>query len=215
MIIAVDGPSASGKGSVSRRLAAHFGLPYLDTGLLYRAVARDMLDQGLPLDDEDAAVRAAKSLNLNGLDDPRLRERRMGEAASQIAASPAVREALLEVQRDFARRPDGAVLDGRDIGTVVCPEADVKLYITASPEERAHRRHRELHERGEHVDEDEIYQDILKRDRRDRERSAAPLRKADDAHLLDTTNLDIEQAFKAALGLINAACAPGGSGNGS
>jgi len=215
MIIAVDGPSASGKGSVSRRLAAHFGLPYLDTGLLYRAVARDMLDQGLPLDDEDAAVRAAKSLNLNGLDDPRLRERRMGEAASQIAASPAVREALLEVQRDFARRPDGAVLDGRDIGTVVCPEADVKLYIIASPEERAHRRHRELHERGEHVDEDEIYQDILKRDRRDRERSAAPLRKADDAHLLDTTNLDIEQAFKAALGLINAACAPGGSGNGS
>jgi len=215
MIIAVDGPSASGKGSVSRRLAAHFGLPYLDTGLLYRAVARDMLDQGLPLDDEDAAVRAAKSLNLNGLDDPRLRERRMGEAASQIAASPAVREALLEVQRDFARRPDGAVLDGRDIGTVVCPEADVKLYVTASPEERAHRRHRELHERGEHVDEDEIYQDILKRDRRDRERSAAPLRKADDAHLLDTTNLDIEQAFKAALGLINAACAPGGSGNGS
>jgi len=215
MIIAVDGPSASGKGSVSRRLAAHFGLPYLDTGLLYRAVARDMLDQGLPLDDEDAAVRAAKSLNLNGLDDPRLRERRMGEAASQIAASPAVREALLEVQRDFACRPDGAVLDGRDIGTVVCPEADVKLYITASPEERAHRRHRELHERGEHVDEDEIYQDILKRDRRDRERSAAPLRKADDAHLLDTTNLDIEQAFKAALGLINAACAPGGSGNGS
>ena len=124
MIIAVDGPSASGKGSISRRLAAHFGLPYLDTGLLYRAVARDMLDQGLPLDDEDAAVRAAKSLDLSGLDDPRLRERRMGEAASQVAASPAVREALLELQRDFAHQPGGAVLDGRDIGTVVCPAAD-------------------------------------------------------------------------------------------
>jgi cytidylate kinase len=209
MIIAVDGPSASGKGSVSRRLAAHFGLPYLDTGLLYRAVARDMLDQGLPLDDEDAAVRAAKSLDLNGLDDPRLRERRMGEAASRVAASGAVRAALLELQRDFAQRPGGAVLDGRDIGTVVCPDADAKLYISASPEERARRRFAELRERGEQVDQEEIYQDILKRDRRDQERSAAPLRKADDAHLLDTTNLDIEQAFKAALGLINAARAPG------
>jgi cytidylate kinase len=215
MIVAVDGPSASGKGSVSRRLAAHFGLPYLDTGLLYRAVARDMLDQGMPLDDEDAAVRAAKSLDLNGLDDPRLRERRMGEAASQVAAFPPVREALLELQREFAHQPRGALLDGRDIGTVVCPQADVKLYVSASPEARAHRRYLELRERGEHVDENEIYQDILKRDRRDQERTAAPLRKADDAHLLDTTNLDIEQAFKAALGMINAARAPGRSEEGS
>jgi cytidylate kinase len=215
MIIAVDGPSASGKGSVSRRLAAHFGLPYLDTGLLYRAVARDMLDAGLPLDDEDAAVRAAKSLDLNGLDDQRLRERRMGEAASRVAASGAVRAALLELQRDFAQRPGGALLDGRDIGTVVCPDADAKLYISASPEERARRRFMELRERGEQVDQEEIYQDILKRDRRDQERSAAPLRKADDAHLLDTTNLDIEQAFKAALGLINAALTPERSADGS
>jgi CMP/dCMP kinase len=211
MIIAVDGPSASGKGSVSRRLATHFGLPYLDTGLLYRAVARDMLDQGLPLDDDNAALRAAKSLDLSGLDDPRLRERRMGEAASQVAALPAVREALLELQRDFAHQPGGAVLDGRDISTVVCPEADVKLYVSASARQRAHRRFLELRERGDRVDEDEIYQDILKRDRRDQERSAAPLRKSDDAHLLDTTNLGIEQAFKAALGLINAARTAGRS----
>ncbi len=215
MIIAVDGPSASGKGSVSRRIAAHFGLSYLDTGLLYRAVARDMLDQGLPLDDDAAALRAAKSLNLNGLDDPRLRERRMGEAASQVASAPTVREALLDLQRDFARQDGGAVLDGRDIGTVVCPDADVKLYITASPQARAHRRYLELRERGEHVDEAEIYKDILKRDRRDQKRSAAPLRKAEDALLLDTTNLDIDQAFKAALGLINAARAPRRSGQGS
>ena len=208
MIIAVDGPSASGKGSVSRRLADHFGLPYLDTGLLYRAVARDMLDHGLPLDDETAAVHAARALRLDGLDDPRLRERRMGEAASRVAAFDGVREALLALQYDFARQPGGAVLDGRDIGTVVCPGADVKLYITASAEARARRRFLELHERGEDVAEEEIHQDILKRDRRDQERSAAPLRKADDAHLLDTTNLDIDQAFKAALGLMNAARSP-------
>ena len=130
MIIAVDGPSASGKGSVSRGWRAHFGLHYLDTGLLYRAVARDMLDQGLSLDDEESAVRVAKSLDLQGLDDPRLRERRMGEAASRIAAFPGCVRRVAGVQQDFASRPGGAVLDGRDIGTVVCPDADVKLYIT-------------------------------------------------------------------------------------
>lgn len=208
MIIAVDGPSASGKGSISRRLAAHFGLPYLDTGVLYRAVARDMIDQGLPLDDAEAAARAARNVNLQALDDARLRERYMGEAASRVAALPDVRQALLEVQREFAHRSGGAVLDGRDIGTVVCPDAEVKLYITASAEARARRRFEELRARGEDVDAEEIHQDILKRDRRDQERSTAPLRKADDAHLLDTTNLDIEQAFKAALGLINAAHVP-------
>ncbi|MFP3921593.1 MAG: (d)CMP kinase [Dichotomicrobium sp.] len=208
MIIAVDGPSASGKGSVSRRLAAHFGLPYLDTGVLYRAVARDMIDQGLPLDDAEAAARAARNVNLQALDDARLRERYMGEAASRVAALPDVRQALLEVQRAFAHRSGGAVLDGRDIGTVVCPDADVKLYITASAEARAQRRFEELRALGEDVEAEEVHQDILKRDRRDQERSTAPLRKADDAHLLDTTNLDIEQAFKAALGLINAAHVP-------
>jgi len=205
MIIAVDGPSASGKGSVSRRIAAHYGLSYLDTGVLYRAVARDMLDQGLPLDDEAAAVRVARNLDFGRLDDARLRERRMGEAASKVAALAGVRQALLEVQREFAGQPGGAVLDGRDIGTVVCPDADAKLYITASAEARAHRRFLELCASGESVEESQVYQDILDRDRRDQERTTAPLRKADDAHLLDTTKLDIEQAFKAALGMIDAA----------
>jgi len=205
MIIAVDGPSASGKGSVSRRIAAYYGLAYLDTGVLYRAVARDMLDQGLPLDDETAAVRVARNLDFDRLDEARLRERRMGEAASKVAALAGVRQALLEMQREFAAQPGGAVLDGRDIGTVVCPEADAKLYITASVEERAHRRFLELRAGGETVEELQVYQDILDRDRRDQERITAPLRKADDAHLLDTTKLDIEQAFEAALGLINAA----------
>jgi len=187
MIIAVDGPSASGKGSVSRRLADHFGLSYLDTGLLYRAVGKKALDQGRGTLDPGVAELVARELT-------------------------PVRDALLALQRDFAHRSGGAVLDGRDIGTVVCPKAEVKLYITASPQARAHRRYLELRGRGEDVDEDQIYQDILKRDRRDQERSAAPLRKADDAHLLDTTNLDIEQAFKAALGLINAARASGQPG---
>lgn len=205
MIIAVDGPSASGKGSVSRRIAAYYGLPYLDTGVLYRAVARDMLDQGLPLHDEAAAVRVARNLDFDRLDEARLRERRMGEAASKVAALAGVRQALLEMQREFAAQPGGAVLDGRDIGTVVCPDADAKLYITASAEERAHRRFLELRAGGETVEESQVYQDILDRDRRDQERTTAPLRKADDAHLLDTTKLDIEQAFEAALGLINAA----------
>jgi len=205
MIIAVDGPSASGKGSVSRRLATHFGLLYLDTGVLYRAVAREMLDRGLPLEDEAMASQVARNLNVERIDQERLRERHMGDAASRVAASPAVRTALLEVQRAFARRPVGAVLDGRDIGTVVCPDADVKLFITASPEARARRRYVELRARGENVDERQVYHDILERDRRDQGRSTAPLCKAEDAHLLDTTNLDIDQAFNAALGLIDTA----------
>lgn len=205
MIIAVDGPSASGKGSVSRRVAAHYGLHYLDTGVLYRAVALEMLDNNLPLDDVQAAERIARNLDVDRIDQSRLRERGVGEAASRIAAFAEVREALLEVQRAFANRPGGSVLDGRDIGTVVCPHADAKLYITASAETRARRRFLELREAGAEVEEWQVYDDILQRDKRDRERATAPLRKADDAYLLDTTNLDIEQAFKAALGLIDAA----------
>jgi cytidylate kinase len=205
MIIAVDGPSASGKGSVSRRIAAHYGLAYLDTGLLYRAVARDMMAAGLALDDEHAATEAARSLRTDSLNDPRLRERRMGDAASRVAAFPGVRAALLDFQRQFAARSGGAVLDGRDIGTVVCPQADVKLYIVASAQERARRRYLELCGRGEPVREHDILMDIIARDRRDSERANAPSRRADDAHLLDTTKLDIEQVFKAAVELIESA----------
>jgi CMP/dCMP kinase len=202
MIIAIDGPAASGKGTLAKRLAAHFGLPHLDTGLLYRAVARALIDSGDPLADEDAATRAALALEPSSLDDPRLRGAPMGEAASIVSAFQPVRDALLAFQRGFAGQAAGAVLDGRDIGTVVCPLADVKLFITAAPEERARRRHLELLERGEIAEFTTILEDIRRRDERDRTRSTAPLRIADDALVLDTTNLDPEAAFRAALDLV-------------
>jgi CMP/dCMP kinase len=202
MIIAIDGPAASGKGTLAKRLAAHFGLPHLDTGLLYRAVARALIDSGDPLADEDAATRAALALEPSSLDDPRLRGAPMGEAASIVSAFQPVRDALLAFQRGFAGQAAGAVLDGRDIGTVVCPLADVKLFITAAPEERARRRHLELLERGEIAEFTTILEDIRRRDERDRTRSTAPLRIADDALVLDTTNLDPEAAFRAALALV-------------
>jgi CMP/dCMP kinase len=202
MIIAIDGPAASGKGTLAKRLAAHFGLPHLDTGLLYRAVARALIDSGDPLADEDAATRAALALEPSSLDDPRLRGAPMGEAASIVSAFQPVRDALLAFQRGFAGQAAGAVLDGRDIGTVVCPLADVKLFITAAPEERARRRHFELLERGEIAEFTTILEDIRRRDERDRTRSTAPLRIADDALVLDTTSLDPEAAFRAALDLV-------------
>ncbi|HEU4519328.1 MAG TPA: (d)CMP kinase [Microvirga sp.] len=202
MIIAIDGPAASGKGTLAKRLAAHFGLPHLDTGLLYRAVARALIDSGDPLADEDAATRAALALEPSSLDDPRLRGAPMGEAASIVSAFQPVRDALLAFQRGFAGQAAGAVLDGRDIGTVVCPLADVKLFITAAPEERARRRHLELLERGEIAEFTTILEDIRRRDERDRTRSTAPLRIADDALVLDTTSLDPEAAFRAALDLV-------------
>lgn len=202
MIIAIDGPAASGKGTLAKRLAAHFGLPHLDTGLLYRAVARALIDSGDPLANEDAATRAALALEPSSLDDPRLRGAPMGEAASIVSAFQPVRDALLAFQRGFAGQAAGAVLDGRDIGTVVCPLADVKLFITAAPEERARRRHLELLERGEIAEFTTILEDIRRRDERDRTRSTAPLRIADDALVLDTTNLDPEAAFRAALDLV-------------
>jgi cytidylate kinase len=205
MIIAIDGPAASGKGTLAKRLAAHYGLPHLDTGLLYRAVARALLDFDHRLDDEKAAVRAAQALDLGHLDDSRLRGREMGEAASVVAAIPAVRAALVDWQRGFAGRPEGAVLDGRDIGTVICPDADVKIFVTATAEERARRRFRELAGRGETTSLEAVLDDIRRRDARDSGRSAAPLRPADDARLLDTTNLDIDAAFRAAVALVDGA----------
>jgi cytidylate kinase len=205
MIIAIDGPAASGKGTLARRLATHYGLPHLDTGLLYRATAASLLQAERDLNDNEAAVAAARGLALTDFDEARLRGPRMGEAASVVAAIPEVRAALVHVQRDFAARPGGAVLDGRDIGTVIAPGADVKLFVIASPEVRAARRVIELRARGEEADEKEVLADLLRRDERDSRRTAAPLKAAPDAHLLDTTHLGIDAAFRAAVAIIEAA----------
>jgi cytidylate kinase len=202
MIIAIDGPAASGKGTLARRIAAHFGLAHLDTGLLYRAVARDVRNRGEALDDAAAAARAARCLDPATLDDPALRDPGLGEAASIVARIPQVRAAILAFQRDFAQRKGGAVLDGRDIGTVVCPDADVKLYVTAAPEIRAERRCREKVARGEGATFEAVLDDIQRRDRRDADREVSPMRPAADAFLLDTSNLDIEAAFDTAVGVI-------------
>jgi CMP/dCMP kinase len=205
MIIAIDGPAASGKGTLAKRVAAHYGLHHLDTGKLYRAIARDTLAAGGDPSDPKAALEAAQALDAKSLDDPDLRTPELGEAASLVARHPEVRKTLLAYQRAFARKNPGAVIDGRDIGTVVCPDADVKLFITATPEERARRRYREFKEDGIDVREGEVLADILARDARDKSRPVAPLRKAEDAVLLDTTNLAIDAAFRAAIGLIDAA----------
>lgn len=205
MIIAIDGPAASGKGTLGKRIAAHYSLIHLDTGKLYRAVARDTLAAGASPADEAAGLAAAEALDLGTLGDPFLMDDRLGEAASIVASHAAVREALLAYQRAFARRKPGVVLDGRDIGTVICPEADVKLFVTATPEERARRRFLELKTAGMAIGEAEVLADIRRRDERDKNRAAAPLRQAKDAYLLDTTNLDIDAAFKAAIALIDAA----------
>jgi cytidylate kinase len=202
LVIAIDGPAASGKGTLARRLAAHFGLPHLDTGLLYRATACALLDDGRPLDDIRAAVEAARGLALCDFDEARLRTRELGEAASVVAAIPQVRAALIDMQRGFAGRPQGAVLDGRDIGTVICPDAPVKIFVTASAEKRAQRRALELASRGEKVDYAAVLADVRKRDERDSGRSQAPLRKAEDAVALDTTDLDIEGAYRAACEIV-------------
>ena len=205
MIIAIDGPAASGKGTLGRRLAQHYGLGYLDSGALYRGVARDMIEAGADPHDAAAAERAARDLDPGSLDDDRLRQHGVSETASIVARFPGVRAVLLDQQRAFAGRDAGAVLDGRDIGTVVCPQADVKFFVIASDQERARRRHLELAAGGTEIGYDAILSDIRKRDARDRERAAAPLKPAADAHLLDTTNLDIEAAFIAAVELIDAA----------
>jgi cytidylate kinase len=201
-VIAIDGPAASGKGTLAKLIAASWGLPCLDTGLLYRAVARDVAARGYRLTDAWAALAAARSLDPATLDDPGLRSAGAGEAASIVASMPPVRAALLAYQRAFASQPGGAVLDGRDIGTVVCPQADAKIYVTARPQVRAWRRFVERRAQSEPVTFDAVLADIERRDARDASRESAPMRPAPDADLLETSDLDIEAAFEAAVGLI-------------
>ena len=204
MIIAIDGPAASGKGTIARQIASVYGLHHLDTGLLYRAVAKAMLDAGYPLDDARHAIEIAVRLDPSKYEENALKLQPITEAASVVAAIPQVRQALINYQREFAMRPPGAVLDGRDIGTVIAPGADVKLFVVASPEVRAARRLLELRARGETADEREVLADLLRRDERDSRRTAAPLKAAPDAHLLDTTHLGIDAAFRAAVDIIEA-----------
>lgn len=204
-IIAIDGPAAAGKGTLSRLIAAHYGFHHLDTGLTYRAVAKALLDAGLPLDDEAVAERTALDIELAGLDRSVLAQHHIGEAASKIAVMPSVRRALVAAQRKFAAKAPGTVLDGRDIGTVVCPDAPVKLYVTASPDVRARRRYDEIVAGGASADFDAVFADVRKRDERDMGRADSPLKPADDAHLLDTSEMSIDAAFRAACELIDAA----------
>lgn len=201
-MLAIDGPAASGKGTLARRLAAHFGLPHLDTGLLYRATARVLLDAGQPLDDALAAAAAAGELDPARFDEERLRGAEMGEAASVVAAFPQVRQALAAMQRRFAGQPGGAVLDGRDIGTVIAPAADAKLFVTATSEVRAKRRFAQLVGEGSRVSFEHVLTDILDRDARDSGRETAPLKQADDAVLLDTSDLSVAEAIARAIRLV-------------
>ncbi|MBB3931236.1 cytidylate kinase [Kaistia hirudinis] len=204
MIIAIDGPAAAGKGTLALRLAAHYGLNHLDTGLLYRAIGRKMADAGLDLDDPEAAGRVARELDPADLGHGDLRGREAGELASRVAVHPPVRSALVDFQRSFAARAPGAVLDGRDIGTAICPDADVKIFVTASAEVRARRRTDELAAKGRSVSYERILAEIRERDERDSVRASAPLRKADDAALLDTSDLGIDEAFAAAVAIVDA-----------
>jgi CMP/dCMP kinase len=204
MIIAIDGPAASGKGTLGKRLAHHYGYRHLDTGVIYRAVAKAMMDLGAELTDEARAVAVAMELDPEKFGDPVLKTQKVGDAASVVSAIPAVREALVNFQRHFADGPPGAVLDGRDIGTVICPHADVKIFVVADPKVRARRRTLEAEARGEDADEALVLADILKRDERDQNRAVAPLKAAADAYLLDNSQLDIEGGVRAAIDIIEA-----------
>ncbi|TRA98323.1 (d)CMP kinase [Rhizobium rhizogenes] len=203
--IAIDGPAAAGKGTLSRRIAEIYGFHHLDTGLTYRATAKALLDAGLPLDDEGVAEKVALELDLAGLDRSVLSRHDIGEAASKIAVMTPVRRALVKAQQRFAAREPGTVLDGRDIGTVVCPDAPVKLYVTASPDVRARRRYDEILTNGGEADYDAIFAEVRQRDERDMGRADSPLKPAEDAHLLDTSEMSIEAAFQAARAIIDAA----------
>jgi cytidylate kinase len=202
-VIAIDGPAGSGKSTIARRLARRLGFHFLDTGLLYRAVGRSVLERGLDPGDLDAARRAAEALEPEDVDETRLRGERIGQAASRVAAHAAVRDALLPFQRRLAAQPPGSVLAGRDIGTVVCPEAPIKIFITASVEERARRRFEELRLRGDRPIHARVLAEVVERDRRDEDRAVAPLRVADGAWVLDTTELDADAAFKAAAAAVD------------
>ena len=204
-IIAIDGPAASGKGTISRRLAKELKFHHLDTGLTYRGVAKMLLDQNLPLDDVTLAEQAARELDLGTMDGNILSAHDIGNAASKVAVIPSVRKILVDAQRAFSAKTPGTVLDGRDIGTVVCPNADVKIYVTAKAETRADRRFKEAQSKGGNQSYAEILADIKARDERDSGRKDSPMRQADDAHLLDTSKMDIETAFTAAKALVDAA----------
>ena len=204
MIIAIDGPAASGKGTLGKRLAHHYGYRHLDTGVIYRAVAKALLDAGADLTDEALAVAAAMELDPEKFGNPVLKGQAIGEAASVVSSIPRVREVLVDFQRHFAVGPPGAVLDGRDIGTVICPDADVKIFVVADPRVRARRRTLEARARGEDADEAMVLADILRRDERDQNRATAPLKPAPDAHLLDNSQLDIEGGVRAAIDIVEA-----------
>jgi cytidylate kinase len=204
VIIAIDGPAASGKGTLAKRLAQHYQLRHLDSGLIYRAVAKTLLDGGHAPDDHARAVAAAQALDPARFDDPALKTQAVGDAASLVSAIPQVRAALVDFQRRFGRTPPGAVVDGRDIGTVIFPDADVKIYVEATAQVRAARRLAELQAAGTAVDAADVLADIQRRDERDSTRAAAPLKRAPDAYLLDTTHLDIDPAFRAAVDIIEA-----------
>ena len=204
MIIAIDGPAASGKGTLGKRLAGHYGLRHLDTGLIYRAVAKALLDAGHSPEDRARARVAAEALDPSRFNEAALKAQTVGEAASLVSAIPEVRSVVLAFQRDFGSTAPGAVLDGRDIGTVIFPDADVKIFVTASPQVRARRRAAEIEQAGDHIDEAEVLADIRRRDERDSTRPVAPLKAAPDAYLLDTTHLDIDAAFRAAVDIVEA-----------
>lgn len=204
MIIAIDGPAASGKGTLGKRLAHHYGYRHLDTGVIYRAVAYALLEAGSDLANEALAVAAALELDPEKFGNPVLKTQKVGDAASVVSAIPKVREVLISFQRQFAADPPGAVLDGRDIGTVICPNADVKIFVVADPHVRARRRTLEALGRGEAADEAAVLADILKRDERDQNRATAPLKAAPDAYLLDNSQLDIESGVRAAIDIVEA-----------
>lgn len=211
LVIAIDGPAASGKGTLARRLAGHYGLPHLDTGLTYRAVAQLLLTKGWSPQDESHAIEAARLVDLGRLDRAVLSAHEVGDAASKVAVIPAVRRILVDKQREFAAGPLGAVLDGRDIGTVVCPDANVKFYVTASAPVRAQRRAAEIVANGGRATCDEILADIVRRDERDMSRADSPLKPACDAHLLDTSEMAIETAFLKARDIVDDILAAGRS----